>query len=174
MLAMTVTYKPKLRDYLWFAGHCCYRTARNSQLLVSAILLCCIIVALPLITSPSMAFGAMLGYMAMLVSATSTAAFLLILALGVCVRIQTGRSAFENQEVTFDDMGIVAGDRHCRLPILWKDVRALESGTFYLLVRFYDFAALIIPRRAFGDSESWFSFCSQCQQRLLKSQAGRQ
>ncbi len=166
---MAITYIPKLRDYSWFVGHCWVSAARRSRLLVPTLLICCLVVALPLISKPMSAASAIINYAVILISAVPIILLLFVLALCLFVRCQTGRSVFRKQEIIFDDTNIFVDGGYSRMEIRWDEVCTLERTKSYLLLRFHEFGALIIPRRAFGGDGGWQLFCSQCEQRVQTS-----
>lgn len=165
---MTITFKCKLRDYFWFTSHCCFESIRRSRWVFIGFAACCLFVALPYLRSPASALAAVSGYA--LISVVGLGFALFLFTVGVCLLAKlvapAGASAFHEQQLALGDARVIVESNSRRIEIDWREVRVLVQTRHYFVLRFQEFGALLIPRRAFLSEAQKESFLLLCGQRL--------
>jgi len=91
--------------------------------------------------------------------------FLFALAVYSLVSVcsQSGMSVSQEQMIALTEDSILVLSPRTQKKITWHEVRRLAQTKHYLILHFHEFAALIIPRRAFQSDSQWHTFYVYCE-----------
>ena len=162
---MSVSFKNKFRDFLWFTHYCMFRVVRGAPWLILLPCACVFFGARALSPQPATAFVGILDFVAVAAVAGSLSLFLFALAVYSLVSVcsPSGMRVSQEQTIALTEQSILVRSPRTQMKITWHEVRRLAQTKHYLILHFHEFAALIIPRRAFQSDRQCHTFYVYCE-----------
>ena len=162
---MSVSFKNKFRDFFWFTYYCMFRVVRGAPWLILLLCACAFFGARALSPQSATAFVGILGFFEVTAVAGSLSLFFLTLAVYSLVSVcsPSGMRVPQEQMIALTEESILVRSPRTQMKITWHEVRRLAQTKHYLILHFHEFAALIIPRRAFQSDSQWHTFYVYCE-----------
>jgi len=164
---MSVSFKNKFRDFLWFTHYCSFREVRGAPWLILLLCVCAFFGARALSPQSVATFVGILGFFAVAAVAGSLSLFLFTLAVYTLVSVcsPSGMSVSQEQMIALTEDSILIRSPRTQMKITWHEVRRLAQTKHYLILHFHEFAALTIPRRVFQTNSQWHAFYAYCERK---------
>jgi len=172
---MSISFKIRFRDFLWFTHYCLIREVRDTTLFILILCVCALFGVSAFGPQSVKAFVhfEILKFVAIAAISCVIGVFLFTLVVYYLVGVfsPTGTSVSQKQLIALTDDNILVHSPRTQMKITWDEIRRLTRTKHYLIVHFRQFGALIIPRRAFQNDSKWHVFYVYCQQKSRASRA---
>ncbi len=162
---MAISFRLRLWDYFWFTCHSLFGDAGRKRWLLTVLVALGVLSALPHLSSPMTAIAVVAGYVLFLLISLVVALF--VFTLGVCGLARfvapARSSAFCQVRVVLEAGGVLVDSGTGQIKFNWAELRALVRARRHLVLRFQEFGAVIIPRRAFSSDSELNGFLDACE-----------
>jgi hypothetical protein len=163
--AKSVSFRNRFRDFLWIGYYCIFREARGAPWLIPILCACALFSVRALSPQLGNAFVGILEFVAIVLIAFPVGLFLFTIAVYSLASVfsPTGASVSQEQIIALSDDSILVQSPRTQMKISWHEISRLAQTKHYLVVQFHEFAALVIPRRAFQSDNHWQAFYAYCE-----------
>jgi hypothetical protein len=164
---MTVRYRMSFADLLWLQSY----TYRRSPVVLAVNLLFALFVIYRVYTSVPQPKSPLIHWAATLVvSAVFLVVWLVVMSLCVAVAMvsRANRTLLTEHVVTLTDTGLIEETNLHRTEQKWAGITRLARTRRHIFAYVSQYAAHVIPRRAFSDPGAWDQFYAQLQARVQR------